>query len=177
MKTKSLAHDFRDFLQGTLEKVEVNPNLVSPMLGHKVKGVDKHYSNHDIEEFLQVFVKALPLLVPLSVEQVRAESLQKLEEEKKAITSLEYENNELKTKINQVHTEVKEQDVAQKEEIKALKDQISSMYEFTHKNIDPVLDVIDELSKMPEGAEALRKLQAKKQVQREEEDEKSRTED
>lgn len=63
--------DMRDFLQGALEKVEVTPNLVSPLLGHKVKGVDKAYSNHDIDEFLQVFVKALPLLIPQTVEDVK----------------------------------------------------------------------------------------------------------
>jgi hypothetical protein len=63
--------DFRDLLQGALEKVEVNKNLISPLISHKVKGVDQHYSNHDIDEFLQVFVKALPLLVPQTVEEVQ----------------------------------------------------------------------------------------------------------
>ena len=51
------------------------------------------------------------------------------------------------------------------------------MYAFTHKNLDPLLDVIDELSKTAEGAEALRKLRANKIAQREEEYEKSRIED
>jgi len=104
--------DMRDFLQSALEKVEVNPNLISPLLGHKVKGVDKHYSNHDIEEFLQVFVKALPLLVPQSAEQVRAESLQKSEEDKKELTNLKYENTELKGKMNSLNSR---QDTAENE--------------------------------------------------------------
>jgi len=30
------------------------------------------------------------------------------------------------------------------------------MYEYTTTRLDPLLDVIDELSKTPEGAEALR---------------------
>jgi len=65
----------------------------------------------------------------------------------------------------------------QKKDKDDLVQQIKGMYEFVHKHLDPLLDVIDELSKMPEGAEALRELQAKKQVLREEEYEKSRTED
>ena len=95
--------DMRDLLQGALEKVEVNKNLISPLISHKVKGVDKHYSNHDIDEFLQVFVKALPLLVPQTVEQVRAETQKKLDAEQKLITNLEYENTELKSKMNNLN--------------------------------------------------------------------------
>ena len=55
-----------------------------------------------------------------------------------------------------------------KQEIKSLKEQISSMYVFVHKNLDPLLDVIDEVSNTPEGAELLKKLQAKKQAKIEE---------
>ena len=43
-----------------------------------------------------------------------------------------------------------------------LEQQIKGMYEFVHKNLDPLLDVIDELSKMPEGLELLKKLQTRK---------------
>jgi hypothetical protein len=79
--------DMRDLLQGALEKVEVNKNLISPLISHKVSGVDKHYSNHDIEEFLQVFVKALPLLVPQTVEEVKV----KLEEEESKLETMRRE--------------------------------------------------------------------------------------
>jgi len=168
--------DMRDFLQSALEKVEVNPNLVSPLLGHKVKGVDKHYSNHDVEEFLQVFVKVLPLLIPQTIEEVKAENEAKLSKQETALTHLQYENNDLKDKINHVRTEIKVQDVTQKEEIKSLKEQISNMYKYVDKNLDPLLDLVDELSKTPEGAEALRKLRANKIAQREAEDEKSKAE-
>ena len=37
------------------------------------------------------------------------------------------------------------------------------MYEFTHKNLDPLLDVIDEISKTPEGGELLKKLHDEKE--------------
>jgi integrase len=43
-------HDFRDFLQSKLESAGINANMISPILAHKVKGIDKHYSSHDIDE-------------------------------------------------------------------------------------------------------------------------------
>lgn len=96
--------DMRDFLQRALEKVEVNKNLISPLISYKVKGVDKHYSNHDIGEFLQVFVKALHLLVPQTVEEVKAETQMKLHEDQKRLVSLEYENTDLKGKMNNLNS-------------------------------------------------------------------------
>ena len=36
------------------------------------------------------------------------------------------------------------------------------MYKFVNKNLDPLFDVIDEISNTPEGAELIKKLQAKK---------------
>jgi hypothetical protein len=90
--------DFRDLLQGALEKVEVNKNLISPLISHKVKGVDKHYSNHDIDEFLQVFVKALPLLVPQTVEEAQA----KLNEDERKISIIETKNEALIRKVDDV---------------------------------------------------------------------------
>ena len=56
-KKRFSPQDMRDMLQGALENAKVNPNIISPLLGHKVKGVDKHYSNHEIDEFLQAYVR------------------------------------------------------------------------------------------------------------------------
>ena len=100
--------DMRDFLQGALEKVEVNKNLISPLISHKVKGVDKHYSNHDIDEFLQVYAKALPLLIPQTVEEVKAETDHKLSENHKQMTNLEFDNINMKKDMNNLNKELHE---------------------------------------------------------------------
>jgi integrase len=55
----------------------------------------------------------------------------------------------------------------QQKDKEELLQQIKSMYQFVHKNLDPLLDVIEEISKTPEGVEALRKYRAKKQAERE----------
>jgi hypothetical protein len=68
-------HDMRDVLQKALENAHVNPNVVSVLMAHKVKGVDKHYSHHEILEFKEACQAALPWLVPKTVEDVEAETM------------------------------------------------------------------------------------------------------
>jgi len=78
-------HDFRDFLQSKLESAGINSNVISPMLAHKVKGTDFHYSSHEVSELLQKYKKALSYLLPQSIEKIRAES----EEQAQRIAQLE----------------------------------------------------------------------------------------
>jgi site-specific recombinase XerD len=66
-------HDLRDYVQSALENAGVNVNIIKPILAHKPRGVDKHYSEHDIRDFLEKFKTALPYLLPQSVESVKAE--------------------------------------------------------------------------------------------------------
>lgn len=47
---------------------------------------------------------ALAWLVPQTVEQVKAETQKKLEEDKKQLTNLKYENTDLKGKMNSLST-------------------------------------------------------------------------
>ncbi len=79
------AHDLRDVLQGALENANIHSNIASPMLAHKVKGIDKHYSNHDVEEFLLAYRSALSWLLPHTIEQTNARVIN----DQKRITQLE----------------------------------------------------------------------------------------
>ena len=77
-------HDIRDVLQSTFEKPEIrmNPNLIKPLMSHKVGGVDGHYSSHTDDEYLTAFKLAVPYLVP-TTEQLKAKiQEQKAETEK-----------------------------------------------------------------------------------------------
>lgn len=56
----------------------------------------------------------------------------------------------------------------QKRDKEKLEQQINSMYDFVHKNFDPLLDAFDEITSTPEGTELLKKLQDKKQANIEE---------
>lgn len=99
-KKRFSPQDMRDVLQSALENAKVNANIAAPLLGHKVKGVDKHYSNHEIDEFLRAYLDALPWLIPQTVEQVKAETEKKLEADKIQITDIKYQNNTLKREVN-----------------------------------------------------------------------------
>ena len=84
------------------------------MLGHKVKGVDKHYSNHEIDEFLRAYLDALPWLIPQTVEQVKAETEKKLEADEIQINDIKYQNNTLKREVNglQERDKVRDKEIA-----------------------------------------------------------------
>ncbi len=66
-------HDFRNFVQSALENAGVNVNIIKPLLAHKPKGVDFHYSVHEIMDFMEKYRTALPYLLPQSVEKLKAE--------------------------------------------------------------------------------------------------------
>ena len=115
------------------------------MLGHKVKGVDKHYSNHDIDEFLQAYLDALPWMVPQTVEQVKAETQQKLNEDKKKLTSLEFDNTNLKATINTLNTDQQNT----KNEVAFLKKYVFAM--------GSVIESKEDVEKLQEFLEKMRK--------------------
>jgi hypothetical protein len=82
-------HDFRDFLESSLESAGIDKNLRDPMMAHKVRGVDKHYSSHEILEMKDKYKTALPYLLPQSVEKLKAEADKVKEENEKRIKFLE----------------------------------------------------------------------------------------
>jgi len=73
-KKRFSPHDLREFFQSALENAGVQANMISPIMAHKVKGVDAHYSSHDFKELLTKYESALPWLIPQTVEKVKAET-------------------------------------------------------------------------------------------------------
>jgi len=57
-----------------MENAGVNSNIIAPILGHKPKGTDFHYSEHDIKDLMEKFRMALPYLLPQSMEVLKAEA-------------------------------------------------------------------------------------------------------
>jgi hypothetical protein len=90
-------HDVRDFLQSGLESANVHGNIIAPFMAHKVKGVDFHYSAHEIIELLVKFRSALPWLVPQSIEQTNAMMI----DERKRIAQLEKELSQIRELYSQ----------------------------------------------------------------------------
>jgi hypothetical protein len=90
----------RDVLQSALENAKVNPNIVSILLAHKVKGVDKHYSNHDYTELKEAFKSALPWLLPKSVEQITVENNKTLAKQQLELEKLQFRCYEAERKLS-----------------------------------------------------------------------------
>ncbi len=97
-------HDNRDVLQNALENANVNANMIAPMLGHKPKNaVDFHYSSHLWQELLLKYKQALPYLLPITVEKVKAElndTETELHQTKKELTETKEEGKNQQNKIN-----------------------------------------------------------------------------
>lgn len=94
-KKRFSPQDFRDYVQSALESAGIHANMISPLMAHKVKGVDFHYSEHGISELLQKFKTALPYLLPQSVEKLKAES----DKDQKRMTELEKQVAEMPEQI------------------------------------------------------------------------------
>jgi hypothetical protein len=142
---KFSAQDFRDVLQSALENANVHQNIAAPLLGHKVKGVDQHYSNHELEEFLQAFRGTLPWMVPQTVEQVKADTQKKLEADRKKLTNLEFDNTNLKSRVNTLNTDQEKI----KNDLAFLKN-----YAFT---VAGVIESNEDIEKVQEFLEKMRK--------------------
>jgi integrase len=149
-------HSLRESFGSLMTNSGVPDSIVDFWLGHEVGDMDRAYKGTQFENLRKMYLDREHLL---SISASKGDS-----EKTKA------EVKEVKDDLYQLHFENRQM----KQEIQSLKGQISSMYEYTSTRLDPLLDVIDEISKMPEGAEALRKLRANKIAQREAEYEKSR---
>jgi integrase len=83
-KKRFSPHDFRSYVQTALENAGINSNIIAPLLGHKPRGIDFHYSEHDINDLLQKYKTALPYLLPQTTEAIKTElEATKIDQQKK----------------------------------------------------------------------------------------------
>lgn len=57
-------HDMRDFLDNALKKAKVVEVDRAPIMGHKIKGVERHYQDPSHKDLMASFESALPYLSP-----------------------------------------------------------------------------------------------------------------
>jgi len=157
-------HNIRKWLMSRLSRCGFNEFQIKYILGKSINVSDRTYLQtlmSEVEEkYPKVYNDYLNIVPELNTNK---EELAKL--------------INLKTEFDTTKAQLADIIAQQKKDKEKLEQQINSMYTFVHKNLDPLLDVIDEISNTPEGTELLKKLQAKKQGKIEEEYEKSRTED
>ena len=133
-------HSLRESFGSLMINSGVPDTIVDFWLGHEIGDMAKAYKETQFENLKQMYLEREHLL---------SVSASKGENEKTRA-----EVKEVKDDLYQLHLENKQM----KNEIKSIKIQISSMYEFVHKNLDPVVDTFSALVVTPEGRVALEKL-------------------
>jgi integrase len=89
-KKRFSPHDFRSYVQTALENAGINSNIIAPLLGHKPRGIDFHYSEHDINDLLQKYKTALPYLLPQTTEAIKTELEATRTQQQKKIDNLNF---------------------------------------------------------------------------------------
>ena len=84
-KKRFSPHDLREFFQSALESANIQENMISPIMAHKIKGIAQNYSSHDFKELLSKYESALPYLVPKSVQELQDELIKSETEKEKRI--------------------------------------------------------------------------------------------
>jgi len=133
-------HSLRESFGSLMINSGVPDTIVDFWLGHEIGDMAKAYKETQFENLRKMYLEREHLL---SISTPKGES-----EKTRA------EVREVKDDLYRLHLENKQM----KKEIKSLNAQIGSMYEFVHRNYDPLLDFIDAISDLPEFEEIKKKM-------------------
>lgn len=103
-KKRFSPQNLRSFVQSVMENANINSNMIAPILGYKVKGVDFHYSEHDVAELMEKFRLALPYLLPENIENVKATNRKALSQHEDKLKQAQYRIEELERQIEELPT-------------------------------------------------------------------------
>jgi len=133
-------HSLRESFGSLMINSGVPDTIVDFWLGHEIGDMSKAYKETQFKNLRQMYLEREHLL---------SISTSKGENEKTRA-----EVKEVKDALYQLHLENKKM----KKEVESLKIQINRMYEFVHRNYDPVLEFVDKLSNLPEFGELRKKV-------------------
>jgi site-specific recombinase XerD len=136
-------HSLRESFGSLMTNSGAPDTIVDFWLGHDIGDMAKAYKTVQFEDLKQMYLEREHLL---SISAAKGEVERVEAKLKNDIGSIAIENQELK------------------KEIKSIKEQISGMYEFVHKNLDPVLDLFNEIMATSEGKELLKKIHQEKAI-------------
>ena len=122
-KKRFSPHDLREFFQSALESANIQANMISPIMAHKVKGTDQHYSNHDCKELLVKYETALQYLLPQNAEQVKLELENAKVEYSRQKETIEFQEAQLS--LMQEQQEDRDRTIAQQQ--KQIQDVLSAL--------------------------------------------------
>ena len=162
--------DFREFFKSRMEDAGLNPNMIAPLMTHKVTGVDYHYSAHEIQELFVKFKEALPYLLPQSVETLKVEQ-DKTRNKLLALVANVKEENE---KINNAFEASLKENLKLQDSIKEAKEDANEVKAVVKRLVQIVAELkvekdinekIDALSKAGKPTDSYDKFLAKFETQ------------
>jgi septal ring factor EnvC (AmiA/AmiB activator) len=84
-----------------------------------------------------------------------------------AVSSSKGENERTRAEVKEVKDDLYNlhvENASMKKEIKSLETQIASIYGYVHKNLDPLLDVVNAIADTEEGRELIKRINEEKQA-------------
>lgn len=140
-KKRFSPHDFRDFVQSALENAGINSNMIAPLLAHKPKGIDFHYSSHDIEELLAKFKTALPYLLPQSVEKLKVEAEETKKETEQLNKRLDKQETMIRDLLFSMRDKLLYSDKSKQEVVTELFKKVENSEEYKKRNANAKPDI------------------------------------
>jgi hypothetical protein len=149
-------HVLRKFFRSQMAQL-TDVDVVEALMGHEdyLTGVYRKYTPQHLAEF---YKKGEPSILVFG----RGADVSELRESLKGVhKAIQTVMEDMKNKSARLEQQLKEKD----KEIEGLKGQIGKIYEFVHKNLDPVLDWFNKVATTDEGKILMNKLREENQAQ------------
>ena len=158
---------FRHWFRTACGIAHIEEGYTKSMMGH-ANDVSSSYLERNKGLFEMEYVKVEPFVTVFGVNKTAVNEMsQKMEGLRDTLKELVLEGEDTKIRTAELakeNADLKKSVSEQDKEIQSLKAQISSMYTFVHYNLDPVLDLFNEIAATPDGKALLKKMREEKQA-------------
>ena len=156
----------QEFLSGTwlmsrLSRCGFNEFQIKYILGKSIGVSDRTYLQTLMSEVEEKYPKVYNDYLNI------APVLNASKEELEKLLKLKTEFDATKSQFGDMLVDQKKINEKQQKDNEKLEQQIKGMYEFVHKNFDPVMELLNEISDMPEAEPLLKKARDKIQADKE----------
>jgi integrase/flagellin-specific chaperone FliS len=144
---------FRHLFRTACGNAGIDNGYIEAFMGHSTS-ISASYLEKGNGTFLQEYVKVEPYLTVFGVSKTKVTEMGgEIEELKGSVQAMAKTEKIIHDKITELE-----------DENSKLRKQIENMYTYVHKNLDPLLDVVNDIAKYEEGRVLLKKIQEEKQA-------------
>jgi integrase len=144
---------FRHLFRTACGNAGIDNGYIEAFMGHSTS-ISASYLEKGNGTFLQEHVKVEPYLTVFGVSKTKVTEMGgEIEELKDSVQAMAKTEKIIHDKITELE-----------DENSKLRKQIENMYTYVHKNLDPLLDVVNTIAETEEGKALLKKIQEEKQA-------------